>query len=59
MAQGAQRRLEIVGVPQRLADLAHLYGVDGLLGIAAHPNEPVGSIGESQRVAPPVVPILR
>ncbi|HEX7636914.1 MAG TPA: STAS domain-containing protein [Burkholderiaceae bacterium] len=38
MAEGAKRRLEILGVPQRLADLAHLYGVDVLLGFPARPN---------------------
>ena len=35
MADGAKRKLEIVNPPARMSDLAHLYGVDGLLGIAA------------------------
>jgi phospholipid transport system transporter-binding protein len=35
IAAAGQRRLEIAGVPPRLADLARLYGVDGLLGIGA------------------------
>jgi phospholipid transport system transporter-binding protein len=34
LAKLGQRSLEIVGVPPRLGDLAQLYGVDGLLGIA-------------------------
>jgi phospholipid transport system transporter-binding protein len=33
MAAGGQRKLEVVGAPARLSELAHLYGVDGLLGI--------------------------
>jgi phospholipid transport system transporter-binding protein len=33
MAAAGQRKLEIVGVPPRLGDLAQLYGVDELLGI--------------------------
>jgi len=34
MAAAGQRKLEIVGVPPRLGDLAQLYGVDELLGIS-------------------------
>ena len=33
MAAAEQRKLEIVGVPPRLGDLAQLYGVDELLGL--------------------------
>jgi len=33
MAAAAKRKLEIVGVPPRLGDLAQLYGVNELLGI--------------------------
>jgi phospholipid transport system transporter-binding protein len=33
MAAAGNRKLEIVGVPPRLGDLAQLYGVDELLGI--------------------------
>jgi phospholipid transport system transporter-binding protein len=37
IANAGQRRLEIAGVPPRLADLARLYGVDAILGIGADP----------------------
>ena len=43
MAAAAKRKLEIVGVPPRLGDLAQLYGVNELLGImcpAASDAEP-------------------
>ena len=33
MAAAGRRKLEIVGVPPRLGDLAQLYGVNELLGI--------------------------
>ena len=59
MAAAGSRTLEIVGTPQRLSELAHLYGVEGLLGIAGAPAMPVHRIGESQAPAIPVVPILR
>jgi phospholipid transport system transporter-binding protein len=32
MAASQQRRIEIVGAPARLMELAHLYGVDTLIG---------------------------
>ncbi|MET0382735.1 MAG: STAS domain-containing protein [Burkholderiaceae bacterium] len=35
IAAVGKRRLQIVGAPARLSDLAHLYGVDGLLGLDA------------------------
>ena len=59
MAAAAQRKLEIVNTPQRMTELAHLYGVDGLLGIAAAPFEPAAHVGESKPSDIPVVPILR
>jgi phospholipid transport system transporter-binding protein len=59
IAAAGGRRLEVVGAPGRLAELAHLYGVDGLLGLAPAPNRPVASIGESRPPATPVIPILR
>ena len=34
-AQARGARLELTGVPRDIASLARLYGVDGLLGIAA------------------------
>lgn len=34
-AQGQGKRLSIVGLPQRLLDLAELYGVTGLLGVGS------------------------
>ena len=33
-AHGAGRALQVQGAPAKLADLARLYGVDGLLGLA-------------------------
>ena len=33
IASAAGRKLEIVGIPARLGDLAQLYGVDELLGL--------------------------
>jgi len=36
IAAAGGRRLEITGVPPRLAELARLYGVDGLLAIDGH-----------------------
>jgi phospholipid transport system transporter-binding protein len=59
IAAAGGRRLEIVGVPDRLADLAHLYGVDGLLGIEHHPDQPVAGLGESRPNAPSTIPMLR
>ena len=59
MAAGAKRRLEIVNAPARMSDLAHLYGVDGLLGVAAAPVEPSANVGDSKPVDIPTVPILR
>ena len=59
IAAAARRKLEIVNPPARMSDLAHLYGVDGLLGIAAPPFEPVANLGESTAPDVPVVPILR
>jgi phospholipid transport system transporter-binding protein len=59
IAAGAKRKLEIVNAPARMSDLAHLYGVDGLLGIAVRPFEPAAGLGESKPADVPVVPILR
>ena len=59
MAAGAKRKLEIVNAPARMSDLAHLYGVDGLLGVDAAPFEPAANVGESKPADIPVVPILR
>ncbi len=59
LAATGQRKLEIVDPPARLSELAHLYGVDGLLGIAAAPFEPTAKLGESRPADVPVVPILR
>ena len=59
MASGAKRKLEIVNAPARMSDLAHLYGVDGLLGVAAAPFEPAANVGESKPAEIPTVPILR
>lgn len=59
MAAAAKRKLEIVGAPARMSDLAHLYGVDGLLGVAVVPFEASAKLGESKAPGIPVVPILR
>jgi len=59
IAAGAQRKLEILNAPPRMADLAHLYGVDSLLGVAAADFKPAAKVGESQPAEIPTVPILR
>ena len=38
IAAAGGRKLEIVGAPRRLADLARLYGVQGMLGIDPDPG---------------------
>lgn len=58
MAASASRKLEIVGPPARLSDLAHLYGVDVLLGVQVDGFQPA-KLGESRAREIPVVPILR
>lgn len=40
IAAAGGRRLEITGVPPRLAELARLYGVDGILAIDGHDAPP-------------------
>jgi len=59
MAAAGKRKLEIVNAPARMTDLAHLYGVDGLLGVQAVEFQPAANVGESKPVEIPVVPILR
>jgi phospholipid transport system transporter-binding protein len=59
IAVAGQRKLEIVDAPARLSDLAHLYGVDVLLGIEAEDFKPVTQISASSPPTIPVVPILR
>jgi len=59
MAAAASRKLEIVDPPARMSDLAHLYGVDGLLGVVAREFKLAGKVGESQPKDIPTVPILR
>ena len=59
MAAGAKRKLEIVNAPARMSDLAHLYGVDDLLGVETEEFKPAANVGESQAPEIPVVPILR
>ena len=59
MAAGAKRKLEIVNAPARMSDLAHLYGVDVLLGVEAAAFEPAANVGESKPAEIPTVPILR
>jgi phospholipid transport system transporter-binding protein len=59
MAVAANRKLEIVGAPPRLSDLAHLYGVDGLLGVEVEEFTPAGRLGESKAAEIKVIPILR
>lgn len=59
IAAGAKRKLEILNATPRMSDLAHLYGVDGLLGVDAAEFEPAANVGESKPPEIPVVPILR
>jgi phospholipid transport system transporter-binding protein len=59
IAAAGKRKLEIVGAPARLSDLAHLYGVDGLLGVTAEAFAPVTKLGDSASPPIPVIPILR
>ncbi len=59
MAAAARRKLQIVNAPARMSDLAHLYGVDGLLGVESAEFKPAANVGESQAPEIPVVPILR
>ena len=59
MAAAGKRKLEIVNPPARMTDLAHLYGVDGLLGVEAAEFKPAANLGESKPADIPVVPILR
>ena len=59
MAAAGRRKLQIVNPPARMSDLAHLYGVDGLLGVEAAEFRPAANVGESQPAEIPVVPILR
>ena len=59
MAASAKRKLQIVNAPARMSDLAHLYGVDGLLGVEAAEFKPAANVGESKPAEIPVVPILR
>ena len=59
MAAAARRKLQIVNAPARMSDLAHLYGVDVLLGVEAAAFEPAANVGESKPAEIPTVPILR
>ena len=59
MAAAGKRKLEIVNPPVRMTDLAHLYGVDGLLGVEGKAFEPATGVGESRPAAIATVPILR
>ena len=59
MAAAAKRKLEVVNAPVRMSDLAHLYGVDGLLGVEAAAFQPAAGVGESKPAEIPTVPILR
>jgi len=59
MAAAGRRKLEIVNAPARMSDLAHLYGVDGLLGVATEEFKPAANVGESKPQDIPTVPILR
>jgi phospholipid transport system transporter-binding protein len=59
MAAAARRKLQVVNAPARMSDLAHLYGVDVLLGVEAAEFKPAANVGESAPAEIPVVPILR
>ncbi|MBC7663058.1 MAG: STAS domain-containing protein [Caulobacter sp.] len=59
IAAAGKRKLQIVNAPARMSDLAHLYGVDGLLGVEVAEFKPAANVGESKPGEIPVVPILR
>ena len=59
IAAAAKRKLQIVNAPARMSDLAHLYGVDVLLGVEAAEFRPAANVGESKPAEIPTVPILR
>ena len=59
MAGAAKRKLQIVNAPARMSELAHLYGVDELLGVEVGAPAPAAKLGESKPIEIPVVPILR
>ena len=59
IAAAGKRKLEIVNPPSRVSDLAHLYGVDVLLGVEAAAFEPAANVGDSKPAEIPTVPILR
>ncbi len=59
LAAAARRKLQVVNAPARMSDLAHLYGVDELLGIAVGDFTPVSLNGSSKAAEIPVAPILR
>ena len=59
IAAAAKRKLEIVNAPARMSDLAHLYGVDVLLGVQSAEFKPAANVGESRPAEIPIVPILR
>ena len=59
IAVAGKRKLEIVNAPTRMSDLAHLYGVDVLLGVEAAEFKPAANVGESKPAEIPTVPILR
>lgn len=56
MAAGAKRKLQIVNPPARMSDLAHLYGVDELLGIEAGDFPPVRLPERAHVVVAPGLP---
>ncbi|MEO5688306.1 MAG: STAS domain-containing protein [Burkholderiaceae bacterium] len=59
MAAAGKRKMQIVNAPARMSDLAHLYGVDELLGVEVEAFEPAAQLGESRPADIPVIPILR
>jgi len=59
IAAAGKRKLQIVNAPARMSDLAHLYGVDGLLGVEVAEFKPAANVGESKPAEIQVVPILR
>ena len=59
IAAAGKRKIAIVNPPARMTDLAHLYGVDEILGVQSADFKPAANVGESQPAGIPVVPILR
>jgi len=59
IAAAGKRKLQIVNAPARMSDLAHLYGVDDMLGIEVADFTSVAINGLSKTQDIPGVPTVR